>query len=106
MEQRCPEDGFPACFRLLMQHALLLEQVRESVKRAFAAHGLTSFADFSEAILIRNGYYCGRSFTCGGLRAVWFAEENRLKLFGRNNELLLSQPATDSDEQRQAFMAA
>jgi hypothetical protein len=78
---------------VIMRHAHELERIRETVRCTFAAQGLDSLEDFAEAIMIRDGHYCGRLFTCGGLRAVWFVEENRLKFFGRNHELLLSQPA-------------
>src|SRR5262245_29252798 len=76
-----------------MLHAQLLDIVRDTVRTAFAQQGLASCDDLSESIMIRDGYYCGRSFTCGGLRAVWFAEENLLKFFGHDNRLLYSQPA-------------
>ena len=74
-----------------MRHARVLEQIREIVRTHFAAHGVATFGDFSESILIRDGFYCGRSFASGGLRAVWFVEENLLKFFDRDNRLLQSQ---------------
>jgi hypothetical protein len=78
-----------------MPHAQALERVREIVRSAFAAQGLTETDEFSESILIRDGYYCGRSFSCSGMRAVWFIEENLLKFFGRNQQLVSSQRALD-----------
>jgi hypothetical protein len=78
-----------------MPHAQAVERVREIVRSAFAVHGLTSSDEFTESILIRDGYYCGRSFSCGGMRAVWFIEENLLKFFGREQQLLSSQRALD-----------
>lgn len=88
-----------------MQHAHLLDRVRETVKTAFVTQGLASLDDFCETILIRDGFYCGRSFTCGGLRAVWFVEENVLKFFSQDNGLLFTQPAS-SEEHRSGAVAA
>jgi hypothetical protein len=80
-----------------MQHAHLLDRVRETVKSAFVAQGLGSVNELCETILIREGFYCGRSFVCDGLRAVWFVEENLLKFFNRDNTLLFTQPACTDD---------
>jgi len=41
-----------------------------------------------EACLIRNGYYCGRRFQCGDHSAVWFAEEDEVKIYAPNGALL------------------
>ena len=66
-----------------MQHAHVVERVRQIVKDTFAQRGLMSFNDFCETILIRDGFYCGRCFACGDFRAVWFLEENAIKFFCR-----------------------
>ena len=88
-----------------MQHAHLLDRVRETVKCAFLAQGLGSVDELCETILIRDGFYCGRSFVCDGLRAVWFVEENVLKFFNRDNSLHLTQPASSDICQRDAAAA-
>ena len=88
-----------------MQHACLLDQVRETVRATFTAQGLSSLEDFCETILIRDGFYCGRSFTCGGLRAVWFVEENVLKFFSQSSGLLFSQPACPDEQTRRVIAA-
>ena len=67
-----------------MQHAQLVERVREIVKTAFTERGVSSFEDLCETILVRDGFYCGRCFTLGDLRAVWFLEENVIKFFCRD----------------------
>ena len=41
----------------------------------------------SESILIRDGYYVGRRFNLGSYRAVWFLEEDELKLYHASGEL-------------------
>ena len=88
-----------------MHHAHLLDRVRETVRSVFASQGLTSLDELCETILIREGFYCGRSFVCDGLRAVWFVEENVLKFFNRDNSLLFTQPAC-TDECRSDAIAA
>lgn len=35
---------------------------------------------FQESILIRDGYYCGRRFDAGLCEAVWFLEEDEVKI--------------------------
>jgi hypothetical protein len=84
-----------------MQHAQLVERVRQIVRKTFAERGLTSFDDFCETILIREGLYCGRCFACGDFRAVWFLEENAIKFFCRNLGLLCTLSAvSDSPDAR------
>ncbi len=41
----------------------------------------------SESILIRDGFYCGRRFDLGSHRAVWFLEEDVLKIYSSQGEL-------------------
>jgi hypothetical protein len=41
----------------------------------------------SESILIRDGYYCGRRFELGDYRAVWFLEEDILKISTADGQL-------------------
>lgn len=45
-------------------------------------------AEMSETVLVRKGHYCGRSFSYGGLRAVWFAEANEIKVYRDGGPLL------------------
>lgn len=46
--------------------------------------------EMSESILIRDGYYCGRRFKWGAFSAVWFAEEDQIKLFDEDGQLIES----------------
>ena len=41
----------------------------------------------SESILIRDGFYCGRRFDLGSHRAIWFLEEDVLKIYSQEGEL-------------------
>jgi hypothetical protein len=56
-----------------------------------------------ESILIRDGFYCGRRFHTDQHRAVWFIEEDELKIFDHQDRLLcvISGPAIDVREQSQ-----
>jgi len=83
-----------------MHHAQLLELVRQIVRETFASHGTDSLDDWCETILIRDGYYCGRRFTCGDLRAIWFIEENSLKIFSQEVGLLCSQSVAEVESTR------
>jgi len=58
------------------------------VKNIFEELGVGEAQAIHEAILIKNGHYCGRRFQCDGAQVVWFAEENQLKLYDRSGSLL------------------
>jgi hypothetical protein len=53
-----------------------------------------------ETVLIRNEFYVGRRFYTDSHHAVWFIEEDELKIFGSDNQLLcvLSSAEIDSVE--------
>lgn len=73
-----------------MQHAQLLETVRQRVRATFAAQGVEDVDDCCETILIRDGFYCGRCFACDNHRAIWFVEESAIKFYGEDGEFLTS----------------
>jgi len=73
-----------------MQHVDWLERTRRLVSETFVAHGADPNEECYETLLVRNGFYCGRCFSLNDLRAVWFAEENVIKFYGRNGEFLRS----------------
>ena len=80
-----------------MQHTLQLETIREIVLREFSQLGADE-ADFFETVLIRDGFYCGRCFTASDIRAVWFAEENLVKFYGKDGEYLDSRDVDQATE--------
>ncbi|HUG68553.1 MAG TPA: hypothetical protein VMM76_12440 [Pirellulaceae bacterium] len=75
-----------------MQHAQLLESVRQHVRRTFTAQGIEDADDCCETILIRDGFYCGRCFACDSHRAIWFVEENVIKFYGADGAFMFSRP--------------
>ena len=45
------------------------------------------FSILRESILIRNEFYCGRRFHTANHDAVWFIEEDELKIYHSNGQL-------------------
>jgi len=64
-----------------MHVASVTESVRRVVSQAFARLGHVEPAEIRETILIRDGYYCGRRFETDAATAVWFVEENQVKVY-------------------------
>ena len=82
-----------------MPHSRTLGDVRELVRASFAQLGADKEAQMSEHILIRDDLYCGRRFRCGDLQAVWFIEENEIKVYGPDGTVVRVLPAFQpSDE--------
>jgi hypothetical protein len=81
-----------------MPHAELTQHVRQLVAEAFARASMPQPTEFSESILIKAGNYCGRRFVGEGGHAIWFVEENQLKLYdaaGKLTQVISTQvPAT------------
>lgn len=70
-----------------MPHAELTQHVRHLVAEAFARANMPQPTEFSESILIKAGNYCGRRFVGSGGHAIWFVEENQLKLYNAEGKL-------------------
>ena len=78
-----------------MQHTRQLAAVRDVVLETFAEY-TSDNSELYETVLIRDGFYCGRCFACGEVRAVWFAEDNLVKFYGENGQFLVSQHVDDT----------
>ncbi len=67
-----------------------LDAIYRHVVGTFQDLGLdvSDAAKMSETVLVRKGHYCGRSYCCGELRAVWFAESNEIKVYRQSGPLL------------------
>jgi hypothetical protein len=61
--------------------------LRRTIDNAVAGLGHKT-KDCKESVLIREGYFVGRQFRYEGLRAIWFAEEEVVKLHGDDGQLL------------------
>ncbi|MEX2173483.1 MAG: hypothetical protein WD872_03920 [Pirellulaceae bacterium] len=64
-----------------MHHAHLIEAVRRLVTASFVELGEPHAEQLRETILIRGGAYCGRRFEADTATAIWFLEENQVKLY-------------------------
>jgi hypothetical protein len=64
-----------------------IETIREFIQELFQQAGAEAGSPTHEALLIRNGYYCGRKFERDGLQAIWFIEEHQIKLYGQQGHL-------------------
>ena len=67
-----------------MQHAEALEAVRRAVRSTFVELGANVSFQLSEHILLRDDAYCGRRFFADGLQAIWFVEEDQIKIHARD----------------------
>src|SRR5262245_31745321 len=73
---------------LAMRHAELTESVRRLVATAFEELGVDCGAELRETLLLREGNYCGRRFDLAGGHALWFFEEDQVKLYGAAGRVL------------------
>ena len=64
-----------------MHDVELVGRVRAIVQEAFTRLGEPDDQIPSEAMLIRDGFFCGRRFVGEELEAVWFIEENEIKFY-------------------------
>jgi hypothetical protein len=70
-----------------MQHTTFVQEIRDFVQQSFRQHGI-GLVDMRETILIREGCYCGRRFESNDGYAVWFCEENQLKIYNAHGILV------------------
>jgi len=57
----------------------------------------------SEAMLIRDGFFCGRRFRFTNYQAVWFLEEDELKIRDAQGSVLAMLVASEIDQLSQAW---
>jgi hypothetical protein len=85
--------GPPMCFKIASSHRIvaflnrqsmppadLTTSIRHCVQQLFAELNFGASEACRETILIRDGNYCGRRFEAAAGHAVWFVEEDQLKL--------------------------
>jgi hypothetical protein len=78
-----------------MNYAHLTEEIRRHARSRFQTLGAEAHAELIETILIRDGYYCGRRFECDGWTAIWFVEEQQVKLYDRDGRVLTTCSVAD-----------
>jgi hypothetical protein len=79
-----------------MQHAEVLDAVRRLIRHSFAELGAPADAEVSETILIRHDHYCGRRFRMDTLQAIWFIEEDEIKVYAPSGEVVRVTSARDA----------
>ncbi len=84
-----------------MTNSQRLIAVREYLRTWFLDRNEEAEWEVTESIMIRDGFYCGRNFRFATHRAVWFVEEEQVKIYGPDGALLetfssadIPQPAT------------
>lgn len=71
-----------------MSHSELVEAIREVVRSCFAELAPDRQVTLTEHILIRDNMYCGRRFRSKDLQAVWFIEEDEIKIYGPEHSVV------------------
>jgi hypothetical protein len=71
-----------------MHHAELTESVRRLIGDVFQQLRLSDEEAPRQSLLIRDGNYCGRRFETEGGHALWFFEEDQVKVFGADGRVL------------------
>jgi hypothetical protein len=64
------------------------DQIRNLVMDTFKRLGLDPNRLLAETVLIRDGYYYGRSYRAGELIATFVAETSQLKFFASDGRML------------------
>jgi hypothetical protein len=86
-----------------MRHFRLTDSVRQQVAEVFAEMGMLATCEVRETILIRDGGYCGRRFETDEASAIWFVEENQIKVYQADGSLVrVIQPRETSRNARAA----
>ena len=67
-----------------------LQQIRARIIDMFATLPESTGEIDREAVLIRDGQYCGHRFISGRLEAVWFFEEDQIKFRSANGSALMA----------------
>jgi hypothetical protein len=83
-----------------------IETIREFIQQLFQQAGAEANSPTHEALLIRNGYYCGRKFERDGLQAIWFIEEHQIKLYGQQGHLQSCEVPSAAETTRYVARAA
>ena len=71
-----------------MDYVQRVDQIRSLIRQTFTEFGGLQERMPREAMLIRDGFFCGRRFEADGLQAVWFTEENEIKFFDRTGAIV------------------
>ena len=88
LSESCSIPPHPRVIQPTMPVESVLERIRNGIRTVMAQWSRHAGEIEQETILIQNGHYCGRRFRSSELEAVWFLEEEQLKLYHRDGSLL------------------
>ena len=74
--------------RLATVRAFLKNWIASADGNKASADSDASEGGWTESLLIREGFFCGRSFVTKHHRAVWFVEEDELKIRDQSGEIV------------------
>lgn len=76
-----------------------LSRVRNSIRAYCQQHFPEKTFELRHSVFIHEGFYRGRRFRCDQLSAVWFAEEDQLKIHSLDGACVASWDAAEMDAQ-------
>lgn len=85
-----------------MTNSQRLAAVRRCLDRWIEGQNSEIDVEIHEAVLIRDGYYVGRRFKLAQFHAVWFMEEDEIKIHDSQGVLLARLDSTAIDAASQA----
>lgn len=78
-----------------MSNAQRLDEVKAFLQAWFVKNHPSNVWNMTEAILISDGHYCGRRFAFGPYTAIWFVEENQIKICNPDGSVAVRQDCRD-----------
>ncbi|MGV3486959.1 MAG: hypothetical protein ACO1RT_21265 [Planctomycetaceae bacterium] len=71
-----------------MTNSQRLAEVRRCIDRWLETQGVDGDVEMHESVLIRDGFYVGRRFKMSPYQAVWFMEEDEVKIHAADGQTL------------------
>jgi hypothetical protein len=84
-----------------MTNSQRLAAVRRCLDRWLDAQNPDSEIEIRDSVLIRNGFYVGRRFLLGTFSAVWFMEEDEVKVHDASGSMIARFGSQDIDRASQ-----
>ena len=69
-------------------HASRPREIRQLIQDQFTELSATSGSMLDETLLIRDGQYCGHRYQTDELSAVWFLEEDQIKIYNHAGHVI------------------
>jgi hypothetical protein len=64
------------------------DALRKTVAAAFAVLGAETNAPFIRTLLLKDRFFVGHCFRCGGFRAIWKPNSDAVEFFDADGQLL------------------